>query len=718
MAAVKFIRSVQDWAYKSFGNEHAIALVAMATPEDMRVDAEHIKMADQFVEVPGGSNANNYANVRLIVQTAEKANVDAVWPGWGHASEKPELPAALAETASSISFLGPGAEAMAALGDKVGSTILAQAAGVPTLPWSGSDVSLSYKECKGSIPGDVYQRACLHSVEETLACCNTIQYPCMLKASWGGGGKGIRKVGNDEEVRMAFKQVQGEVPGSPIFAMKLAPQSRHLEVQLLCDQFGNVVSLFSRDCSVQRRHQKIIEEGPVTKASPQLLQEMEACARALARSVGYVGAATVEFLYGLESKQYYFLELNPRLQVEHPVTEWISGVNIPSCQVMIGMGIRLERMPDIRRLFGKDPRGSDPIEFEREAQVQPHGAVVAVRITSEDADDGFKPTCGSIDELSFRNSPDVWGYFSFKSGGGIHEFSDSQFGHLFAKGQTRESAIRAMVVALKQVKIRGEIRTTVDYTTDMIQHQVFMGNNHHTGWLDSRIAAHVKAETPAWYLSVICGALLRVIEQVNLRSADYLGFLEKGQLPPARLTLISFQQQLVLEGIKYTVDGLSHVVHSEEEAMGTRITIDSLTCLLANESDPSRLIASSPGKLVRYLLPDGSHVKNDQPYAEVEVMKMLMPLLSSAAGQLHLCMSESSVMNPGDLIATLNLDDPEAVTKAEPYAGGFPDLGPPQVYSSGVDHRFKRSLHDARMILAGKLSCSHAAAALCASENS
>ncbi|KAA6416986.1 MAG: plastid acetyl-carboxylase, partial [Trebouxia sp. A1-2] len=197
---------------------------------------------------------------------------------------------------------------------QVGSTILAQAAGVPTLPWSGSNVSVSYKDCRGIIPVDVYKRACVHSVEETLECCNRIQYPCMLKASWGGGGKGIRKVGNDEEVRMAFKQVQGEVPGSPIFAMKLAPQSRHLEVQLLCDQYGNVVSLFSRDCSVQRRHQKIVEEGPVTKAPPDLLHKMEACARELARSVGYVGAATVEFLYGLGSKQCYFLELNPRLQ--------------------------------------------------------------------------------------------------------------------------------------------------------------------------------------------------------------------------------------------------------------------------------------------------------------------------------------------------------------------------------------------------------------------
>ncbi|KAK9805253.1 hypothetical protein WJX72_008860 [[Myrmecia] bisecta] len=736
IAAVKFIRSVRLWAYNTFGHERAVSLVALATPEDIRVNAEHITIADQLMEVPGGSNNNNYANVRLIVQMAERANVDAVWPGWGHASEKPELPKALSETPQGIRFLGPPAAAMAALGDKIGSTILAQAAAVPTLPWSGTGVALSYAECNGQIPPEVYDKACIHTLPQALACCARIGYPVMLKASWGGGGKGIRKVASDEDVRACFKQVQGEVPGSPIFAMKLAPPSRHLEVQLLCDSFGNAVSLFSRDCSVQRRHQKIVEEGPVSKASQETLRAMEKCARALARSVRYVGAATVEFLYCLETNQYYFLELNPRLQVEHPVTEMISGVNIPACQMLVGMNVPLHRIPDIRRLYGKDPQGRDEIDFEADPQIKPHGHVVAVRITSEDADDGFKPTCGAIDELSFKSTPDVWGYFSVKGGGGIHEFSDSQFGHLFAKGATRDAAIRAMVVALKEVKIRGEIRTIVDYAIDMIQSPDFTGNNHSTSWLDQRIAAHVKAEKPAWHLGVISGAILRAMALVNERSAEYLGYLEKGQLPPARLTLTSFDLSFVIEGSKYSVkvsrrgpqafrlslgpsqvdvvarklndggllvqvDGQAHVVHSEEEAIGTRLTIDSLTCLLAAEHDPSRLFASSPGKLMRYLVADGAHVEAEQPYAEVEVMKMIMPLLTTAPGRLNFQLPEGSILLPGDLIARLDLDDPEAVTRAEPFAGGFPDLGPPLVFSQGVDHRFKEALNAAKMIMAG-----------------
>ena len=215
------------------------------------------------------------------------------------------------------------------------------------------------------------------------------------------------------------------------------------------------------------------------------------------------------------------------------------------------MGVPLYRIPDVRRMYGKDPAGVDAIDFEEDQQVPPLGHVVAVRVTSEDANDGFKPTCGNIDELSFRTSPEVWGYFSVKSGGGIHEFSDSQFGHLFAKGETREAAIRSMVVALKEVKIRGEIRTIVDYASEMIQSPDFVGNEVHTGWLDSRIARHVRAEKPAWYLAVIAGALLRCLDEVAAVSGEYLGYLEKGQLPPAKLTLTKFDTAFVLDGMKY-----------------------------------------------------------------------------------------------------------------------------------------------------------------------
>ncbi|KAK4489931.1 hypothetical protein RD792_000579 [Penstemon davidsonii] len=691
MAAVKFIRSIRTWAYETFGSEKAILLVAMATPEDMRINAEHIRIADQFVEVPGGTNNNNYANVQLIVEMAEITHVDAVWPGWGHASENPELPDAL--TAKGIVFLGPPALSMAALGDKIGSSLIAQAAEVPTLPWSGSHVRIPPGGSLVTIPDAIYQEACVHTTEEAIASCQVVGYPAMIKASWGGGGKGIRKVHNDDEVKALFKQVQGEVPGSPIFIMKVASQSRHLEVQLLCDQYGNVAALHSRDCSVQRRHQKIIEEGPITVAPIETVKKLEQAARRLAKSVNYVGAATVEYLYSMETGEYYFLELNPRLQVEHPVTEWIAEINLPAAQAAVGMGIPLWQIPEIRRFYGVEHGGgydawrktsivATPFDFDMAQSTKPKGHCVAVRVTSEDPDDGFKPTSGRVQELSFKSKPNVWAYFSVKSGGGIHEFSDSQFGHVFAFGESRGLAIANMVLGLKEIQIRGEIRTNVDYTIDLLHAIDYKENKIHTGWLDSRIAMRVRAERPPWYLSVVGGALYKASASSAAMVSDYVGYLEKGQIPPK-------------------LDGNSHVIYAEEEAAGTRLLIDGRTCLLQNDHDPSKLVAETPCKLLRFLVVDGSHVDADTPFAEVEVMKMCMPLLSPASGNIHFTMSEGQAMQAGELIARLDLDDPSAVRKAELFHGSFPILGPPTAISGKVHQRCAASLNAARMILAG-----------------
>jgi acetyl-CoA carboxylase/biotin carboxylase 1 len=243
-----------------------------------------------------------------------------------------------------------------------------------------------------------------------LESAKKIGYPIMIKASEGGGGKGIRKVHDDNELKLGYQQVKQEVPGSPIFLMKLAhPSSRHLEVQIIADEYNNAIALYSRDCSVQRRHQKIIEE-------PKLI-EMEKAAVRLARSVRYSCAGTVEYLYDAHNDAFYFLELNPRLQVEHPVTEWITHTNIPSIQLQISMGIPLHCIPEIRTFFNdKDPQNSmTPIDFEKATPRVPDGHVIACRITAENPEEGFQPTCGSVVELNFRNTPDIWGYFSIRS---------------------------------------------------------------------------------------------------------------------------------------------------------------------------------------------------------------------------------------------------------------------------------------------------------------
>jgi acetyl-CoA carboxylase / biotin carboxylase 1 len=271
-------------------------------------------MGDVIVDVPGGSNNHNYANVTLIVELARLHGVHAVWAGWGHASENPALPDNLAKSTPPIKFIGPEGPPMRALGDKIGSTIIAQSAGVPCIAWNGQNVVASYDKETGTLPEKAFEEATIVTATDAQRAAEWIGFPVMIKASEGGGGKGIRRVERTEDVANAFRQVCGEVPGSPIFIMKLASNARHLEVQLLADEYGDAIALNGRDCSVQRRHQKIIEEGPPIAADPAVWVEMEKAAVALAKAVHYTNAGTVEYLYSEREASFSFLELNPRLQ--------------------------------------------------------------------------------------------------------------------------------------------------------------------------------------------------------------------------------------------------------------------------------------------------------------------------------------------------------------------------------------------------------------------
>jgi len=277
IGAVKFIRSMRKWSYEMFADDRAVKAIVMATPEDLKANAEYIRMGDECVQVPGGSNNNNYANVSLIVQIAKQANADAVWPGWGHASENPTLVDAL--VAANITFIGPPARPMRLLGDKIGSTIIAQSARVPTISWNGDGLTVDLEKLGTGIPEDMYTKANVDSVEKCIEEALRVGAPIMIKASEGGGGKGVRRVDKNDKnaIEVAFRQVQAEVPGSPIFVMKLSSGARHLEVQLLADEHGHAIALSGRDCSVQRRFQKIIEEGPpvaCTVAQPDVWVEM------------------------------------------------------------------------------------------------------------------------------------------------------------------------------------------------------------------------------------------------------------------------------------------------------------------------------------------------------------------------------------------------------------------------------------------------------------
>ncbi|KAH9921701.1 acetyl CoA carboxylase [Epithele typhae] len=744
IAAVKEIRSIRQWSYETFGTERAVEFTVMATPEDLKVNAEYIRMADRYVEVPGGSNNNNYANVDLIVDVAERAGVHAVWAGWGHASENPKLPETL--TANKIVFIGPPGSAMRSLGDKISSTIVAQSAQVPTMAWSGTGITKTQLSDAGfvTVADDVYRAACVTTWEEGLARAEEIGFPVMIKASEGGGGKGIRKVEAVETFKNAYHAVEGEIPGSPIFIMKLAGQARHLEVQLLADQYGNAISLFGRDCSVQRRHQKIIEEAPVTIAGPETFEKMERAAVRLAKLVGYVSAGTVEYLYSHAEDVFYFLELNPRLQVEHPTTEMVSGVNLPAAQLQIAMGIPLHRIRHIRQLYGVAHSGSSEIDFDMidpeasslQRRPRPKGHVIAVRITAENPDAGFKPSSGSLQELNFRSNTNVWGYFSVNSAGGLHEFADSQFGHIFAYGEDRAESRKNMVVALKELSIRGDFRTTVEYLIKLLQLRAFEENTITTGWLDSLISDKLTAERPDTTLAVICGAVTKAWMTSEDCWTEYKRILDKGQVPSRDVLKTVFGIDFIYDNVRYSftatrssltlwtlylnggrtmvgargladggllvlLDGKSHSVYWREEVGALRLMVDSKTCLIEQENDPTQLRSPSPGKLVRFLVESGDHINAGEQYAEIEVMKMYMPLVASEDGIVQFVKQPGVSLEPGDILGILTLDDPARVKHAKPFEGLLPSLGVPSVVGNKPHQRMQFDLDVLNNILDG-----------------
>jgi acetyl-CoA carboxylase/biotin carboxylase 1 len=697
LAAVKGIRSIQQWLFDHVGDHDAIQFEVMATPEDLSVNAEFIRMAHHYVEVPGGSNANNYANVQLIVDTALRQSCDAVYPGWGHASENPLLPKMCYET-TKVRFLGPGEKAMFALGDKIASTIIAQSMQVPTVPWSGD--ALRVPSGTLNIDAATYKKAYVETKEECVEVVKRVGFPVMLKASEGGGGKGIRKCYDLSDVAEMFEAIQEEVKGCHIFVMRMLTNVRHLEVQLLADAYGECIAVRTRDCSVQRRHQKIIEEGPVVGVDPGVIIHMEQAAIRMAKAVNYVGLGTVEYMFDKDTHQYCFLELNPRLQVEHPVSELISNVNLPAALLCVGLGVPLHRIPEVRAYYGEDPYTTSKIDFETRQPIPARGHAIAVRVTAEDTENGFRPTCGNIDEISFRDSRDCWGYFSVSSGGGIHQFADSQFGHIFATGNNREEARRSMALALRNLTIRGDIRTSTAYVLELLETRDFRECDCNTAWLDGLIANRPpKPKKADVHPALAAASIYRLLAATSTNSNRFASFLSSGHTPAVEFLAGSRTETFVMHTDKFIIDcgrvapseyrlrlnedilpvscrqmshgalqmtigGRNIVAYVEEEGTNLRVIINGRSLVFTGDADPTKLRSSITGRLVRFLAADGDHVTEGQAYCEVEVMKMILRLNTAVTGTIHLRAIAGSTLTNGKLLAEVEPDDPSKVARA------------------------------------------------------
>ena len=418
-------------------NMETVAVYSMADQ-----DALHVKLADEAYCIGENFSKDSYLNMENIISAAVLSEANLIHPGYGFLSENPLFRRLL--RACSIGFIGPSEETMEAMGDKARAKELAKNAGVPVVPGSDGEV-------------DTY--------EEAIPVAREIGYPILVKASSGGGGKGIRIVEREEDLKGAFSGAKNEAKANfgedGVYLEKYLRNPRHIEFQILRDQHGNTVHLGERDCSLQRRKQKVLEESPSPSLSQSLREKMGASAVALAEASDYLGAGTIEFLLDDEGN-YYFMEMNTRIQVEHPVTEMVTGVDLIKEQIRIAMGEKLS--------FDKED-----IRFQ--------GHAIECRINAEDPQNGFAPSPGNIDFLHFPSGKDIRVDSGCYTGSKILPYYDAMVAKIIVHGKTREEAILKMRSALYELTIQG-IKTNQLYQEEILSHDSFLSGAYHTLTLD------------------------------------------------------------------------------------------------------------------------------------------------------------------------------------------------------------------------------------------
>ncbi len=419
---------------------HEMGIAAVAVYSDADRAALHVRVADEAYPVGAAPAAESYLRVDKIVSVAKQTGCDAIHPGYGFLSENPALPEACER--AGIVFIGPPASAMRAMGSKTAARDKMSAAGVPIVPGARCETT-----------------------DEAKAAAKKIGYPVMLKAASGGGGKGMRLVGGEGEMASAWERARSEAKkffgDDTVYLEKAIVQPRHVEIQVLGDREGNIVHAFERDCSIQRRNQKVVEETPSPAASRDLVARMGAIAVQGARAVGYFSAGTFEFLLAPDGS-FYFLEMNTRLQVEHPVTELVTGLDLVREMVRVAQG----------ELLG----------FTQE-DLASRGAAIECRVYAEDPSNGFLPSPGVIQSLHVPSGPGVRDDGGAYPGCTISSYYDPLVSKLSVWAPTRERAIARMRRALSEYVVTG-IRTNLAFHEKLFAHPEFAAGQYDTGFIE------------------------------------------------------------------------------------------------------------------------------------------------------------------------------------------------------------------------------------------
>ncbi|CAO3426863.1 Propionyl-CoA carboxylase biotin-containing subunit (EC 6.4.1.3) [Azospirillum argentinense] len=610
-----------------------LGIKTVAVYSDADKNALHVEMADEAVHIGAAPSAQSYLLIDRIVDACKKTGAQAVHPGYGFLSEKREFQEALA--AAGIAFIGPDAHAIQAMGDKIESKKLAKAAGVSTVP--------GYL---GVIADD----------SEAVTIARDIGYPVMIKASAGGGGKGMRVAWNDEEAREGFRSAQNEARSSfaddRVFVEKYIQQPRHIEIQVLADGQGTALYLGERECSIQRRHQKVIEEAPSPFLDAATRKAMGEQAVALARAVDYKSAGTVEFIVDAE-RNFYFLEMNTRLQVEHPVTELVTGLDLVELMIRVAAGEKLTL---------------------KQEDIHLHGWAIESRVYAEDPFRNFLPSTGRLTHYRPPSEdPHVRVDTGVYEGGEISMYYDPMIAKLCSWGSTRDAAIARMREALDQYYIRG-VSHNIPFLASLMANQRFVDGRLTTNFIAEEYptgfhASDLPPDDPA-ILIAVAAVIHRCLNDRDIQISgkmpgnkvrvrdDWVVVMDGAQHPVhVRPTDGSPQR------IGYTVDfeGRHHVVwsdwtlgqplfrgtvngahvcvqvdrvgvgyrlsHSGSQALVKVLTpnaarLDALMPVKAPPDMSKFLLSPMPGLLVSVAVTEGQEVKAGEVLAVVEAMKM------------------------------------------------------------------------------------------------
>jgi len=422
-----------------------LGISTVAVFSEAERDAAYLNLADEKICIGPASPTDSYLNISQIISAAEITHADAIHPGYGFLAENPYF--AEVCTTCGITFIGPSSKVISAMGDKVRARRMMMKAGIPIIP--GSENVLT-------------------GPDEAVKVARKIKYPVLLKAVAGGGGRGMRFANNETELRKGYVQAQQEASlafgNGDLYLEKALDSPRHIEFQIVADSEGNTIYLPERECSIQRRHQKLVEESPSVAVDSKLRRRMGHVAVRAARKSKYVTCGTVEFL--LDTKgNFYFMEMNTRIQVEHPVTELVSGVDLVKMQILLAAGEKLTLEQD---------------------NVQIVGHTVECRINCEDPNNNFMPSTGKITRLILPGGPGIRIDTHIYQGYDVLPFYDSMLAKLISRGRTREEAISRMRRALDEFVVEG-IKTTIPFHKLVINDEFFQKGKIDTGFVQERI---------------------------------------------------------------------------------------------------------------------------------------------------------------------------------------------------------------------------------------